>query len=217
MVTERFSSANLSPQAKHLCFSHMNLAGQPQQAAPCCRGSPVLGRACCCPAVRQRLLTPPALPAQPCTAHRAAPGWLWHWLQHSWCIPHCSLQTCNSITWAIIGGFQKSHKQQTESLFFNPACLQISGLKYWKNGIHTKTTSYKSTESSITMNKHQCILPQSLYERRACWGGKNTGKRNYYLHQEWDEKTVYKKRDKINCLRINNKNIHGGSNTFLYW
>lgn len=43
-------------------------------------------------------------------------------------------------------------------------------------------------------------------------GEKNTGKRNYYLHQEWDEKTVYKKRDKINCLQINNKNIHGDSN-----
>lgn len=30
--------------------------------------------------------------------------------------------------------------------------------------------------------------------------GKNTGKRNYYLYQEWDEKTAYKKRDKINFL-----------------
>jgi len=30
--------------------------------------------------------------------------------------------------------------------------------------------------------------------------GKNTGKRNYCLYQEWDEKTAYKKRDKINCL-----------------
>lgn len=44
--------------------------------------------------------------------------------------------------------------------------------------------------------------------------GKNTGKRNYYLDQEWDEKTAYKKRDQINCLRINNKNSHGDSNTF---
>lgn len=44
MVTERFSSVNLSPQAKHLCFSHMNLAGQPQQAAPCCRGQPSAGQ-----------------------------------------------------------------------------------------------------------------------------------------------------------------------------
>lgn len=160
MVTEHFSSANLSPQTKPFCFSHTSHASWSQQAASAAglQWTPSAGQAVllpCSEAEAAHTSCPPSTALHLTGPQQAGRG--------TGCsVPGAFHTAPSDVHLHSLGNhsrLQESHEQQTESLFFNPACLQISGLKIWKEWnsyqnnflqVHRKFHNHEQTSMHLT-------------------------------------------------------------------
>lgn len=122
MVTEHFSSANLSPQTKPLCFSHTSHASWSQQAASAAglQWTPSAGQAVllpCSEAEAAHTSCPPSTALHLSQGRsRLDVALAAAFLVHSTLLP----QMCISIAWEITAGFKKATSSRLNLCFSTP-------------------------------------------------------------------------------------------------